>query len=185
MFKPMIILAMKKLHTDFAERLAEICLDRGLKPHGRQAGLVRMMKTHGLQVTQPGVKKWFDGEAIPDTDKCIELAIWSGVQFEWLMTGRGRKYIYGEQPSDTISSVAEKMAVMSPQQQYQIMQLVDIIAHPVPPAIDTATTAATTSAPVTAAPPAVEKPMLKRPASAVSGGPPRTHTKPHTHKKTA
>lgn len=70
----------------FAARLAEICAEKGLRDHGRQAELGRILK-----VSQPAVGKWFNGETFPDLDRMVEISEWAGVNLEWLMTGRGPK----------------------------------------------------------------------------------------------
>ena len=125
-----MLVIMKDARIAFAERLSEVCSDKGLRPHGRQAAMVRNLKARGIDVTQPAVKKWFDGEVIPDTDKCIEIAIWGDVCFEWLMTGRGPKRINELYPSRTIAHVAEVMRAMEPEQQYKAAQIVDLFAQP-------------------------------------------------------
>lgn len=121
----LILLPMKDARLAFAERLVEICTENKLRPHGRQAALARMLK-----ITQPAVKKWFDGESIPDTEKIIELATWAGVCFEWLMTGRGPKRIDELYPTKAIAHVAEIMQAMEPQQQYLVARLADQVAQP-------------------------------------------------------
>jgi len=115
----------KDTRLAFAERLIEICTEKGLKAHGRQAALARLLK-----VTQPAVKKWFDGDAIPDTDKIIDLAVWGNVCFEWLITGRGPKRINELYPTKAIAHVAEIMKVMEPEQQYLVARLADQVAQP-------------------------------------------------------
>lgn len=116
---------MKIPHTAFAARLAEICQSKGLKPHGRQAGLARVLTSLDRPITQPAIKKWFDGEALPDMDKFILLATWGGVHLEWLMTGRGPKQINTVYSSDEIYYVAEKMKSMDIEQQRLVARLVD------------------------------------------------------------
>ena len=115
----------KDARLAFAERLIEICTEKGLKAHGRQAALARQLK-----VTQPAVKKWFDGDSIPDTDKIIDLAIWGNVCFEWLTTGRGPKRIDELYPTKAIAHVAEIMQTMEPEQQYLVVRLADQVAKP-------------------------------------------------------
>lgn len=116
---------MKDVRLAFSERLIEICTEKKLRPHGRQAALARLLK-----ITQPAVKKWFDGDSIPDTDKVIELAVWGGVCFEWLLTGRGPKRIDELYPTKAIAHVAEIMQAMEPEQQYLVARLADQVAKP-------------------------------------------------------
>ncbi|HSH86868.1 MAG TPA: hypothetical protein VK958_06415 [Methylophilus sp.] len=58
----------------FAALLKQLCEDAGLKERGRQADIVRLFKHHGIVISQPAVKKYFDGEALPDMDKALVLA---------------------------------------------------------------------------------------------------------------
>lgn len=120
-----ILSPMKDVRLAFSERLIEICTEKNLRPHGRQAALARLLK-----ITQPAVKKWFDGESIPDTDKVIELAVWGGVCFEWLMTGRGPKRIDELYPTKAIAHVAEIMQAMEPEQQHLVARLADQVKKP-------------------------------------------------------
>jgi transcriptional regulator with XRE-family HTH domain len=82
---------MKDARLAFADRLKQMCADKDLREHGRQAALARLLK-----ISQPAVKKWFDGEALPEMEKLVDLAIWGGVAIEWLVTGRGAKRISGD-----------------------------------------------------------------------------------------
>lgn len=58
----------------FATLLKQLCDKADLKERGRQAFIVRLLKQNGIVISQPAVKKWFDGEALPDTDKALVLA---------------------------------------------------------------------------------------------------------------
>jgi hypothetical protein len=116
---------MKDARLAFAERLIEICTEKKLRPHGRQAALGRLFR-----VTQPAVKKWFDGTSLPDTEKTIEIAQWGGVCFEWLMTGRGPKRIEDLYPSKAIAHVATVMQAMEPDQQSLVARLADQVVKP-------------------------------------------------------
>ncbi len=70
----------------FAQRLTEICVDKGVKDHGKQRFLAGLLK-----VSQPAVGKWFNGDSFPELDKMVQLADWASVNLDWLMTGRGPK----------------------------------------------------------------------------------------------
>lgn len=72
----------------FAVRLNELCDDMGVPPKG-QARQTLVGKLFG--VTQKGARRWLEGEGLPETKKCIQIATWGSVNFEWLMTGRGPK----------------------------------------------------------------------------------------------
>ena len=118
-----MLAAMKTLRLEFSRRLIEIAESKGLKERGRQAAVAKICK-----VTQPAVKKWFDGDALPGMDHCISLAEWGGVCFEWLMTGRGPKHPGDVYHSNAIARVVATMEKMEEQQQYLISRIADEIA---------------------------------------------------------
>lgn len=74
----------------FAERLNELCDEHKLPPKGkgRQVEVARM-----FDVSQKGARKWLEGEGLPTLEKTIEIAQRFGVQTEWLLSGRGDKYV--------------------------------------------------------------------------------------------
>ncbi len=109
----------------FAERLKEIADAKGLKQRGRQSALAKL-----LDITQPAVKKWFDGDSLPELEHMIRLATWAGVCVEWLCTGRGPKSPDTPYPTQAIARVAKVMESMSEQQQYLAARLVDQVVQP-------------------------------------------------------
>lgn len=74
----------------FAARLNAICDDNNIPPKGkgRQTSLSKMFK-----LSQNAVLKWLEGEGYPSLDMAQQIATWSGVHLEWLLTGRGPKDI--------------------------------------------------------------------------------------------
>lgn len=74
----------------FAARLNEICDDMKVPPKG-QARQTTLAIIFGI--TQKGVRKWLEGEGYPSIDMARRIAMWADVHFEWLMTGRGPKWI--------------------------------------------------------------------------------------------
>ncbi|MBK7492708.1 MAG: helix-turn-helix transcriptional regulator [Nitrosomonas sp.] len=85
-----IILNMAKTEEKiaFSKRLAELCEEKGLKDRGRQTAL---RKVCGLK--QQSVNKWFNGEAVPEYENSVALCKYFNCHYEWLMTGRGEKYM--------------------------------------------------------------------------------------------
>ncbi|WP_186061020.1 helix-turn-helix domain-containing protein [Burkholderia gladioli] len=69
----------------FADRLNLVLDEEGYPPKGsgRQN---KLAKDWGL--SQKGVRKWLEGEGVPETTRLIEMAKRYGVSFEWLATGR-------------------------------------------------------------------------------------------------
>lgn len=72
----------------FSRRLNEALDDAGFaeKGAGRQVALAAKCK-----VSQNAVRKWLEGESIPEVSRLMQLAVDFNVAFEWLATGRGEK----------------------------------------------------------------------------------------------
>lgn len=113
----------------FSLRLNELCDENPdeIPPayKGRQVALATK-----FSVTPNGARKWLQGDTYPAIDKCIEIAKWAGVNFEWLMTGNGPKRPGELYPTRAIAHVAEVMQAMEPEQQYKIAQMADLFAQP-------------------------------------------------------
>jgi len=70
----------------FAARLNEVCSDADMPERGRQTALAAK-----FQVTPNAARKWLLGLGMPEYEVAVAIAKWGGVNFEWLMTGRGPK----------------------------------------------------------------------------------------------
>lgn len=81
-------MATELIRTAFAKRLNEVLDDHQIaeKGEGRQ---MAVSKAFGL--TPKGVRKWLEGEGVPELTRVVEIAIKYGVCVEWLLTGRGEK----------------------------------------------------------------------------------------------
>lgn len=88
----------------FAARLNALLDEMGIPPKGkaRQTAVAKE-----FDVSQNGARKWLEAEGYPTLAMCKRIAIWSGVQVEWLLTGRGDKQIYA---AGTARHVAERPA---------------------------------------------------------------------------
>lgn len=95
------------------------------KHHARQ---IVVAKQFG--VTPNGARKWLEGESTPGYERCVEIALWADVRFEWLMTGRGPKRAGDIYQSKAIEHVAVLMQAMEPEQQYLAVRLLDQITAP-------------------------------------------------------
>lgn len=73
----------------FSARLNEVLDEHGVasKGAGRQ---IAVGKEFG--VTQNAVRKWLEGEGVPELTRSIEIAQRYRVCVEWLLTGNGSKY---------------------------------------------------------------------------------------------
>lgn len=56
--------------------------------------LVKEFKKRGVEITQPGVGKWYHGEAMPEVDNMVTLAEILGVNVNWLWSGAGPRHPY-------------------------------------------------------------------------------------------
>jgi hypothetical protein len=121
---------MKNIRLGFSERLAEICADRKLFQHGRQAALMRVFKGQGMKVSQPAIKKWFDRESLPETEKIIFLAIWADVTVEWLMTGRGPKRLGEVYATPSIAGMVEVMQTLETSEQAKLLRMAIALKEP-------------------------------------------------------
>lgn len=71
----------------FAQRLRELCDDKGLPERGRQSRLGARFK-----VSQQAARKWLDGLNYPDTRTIVAIAAWAEVNVNWLLQGVGPKH---------------------------------------------------------------------------------------------
>lgn len=109
----------------FAVRLAEICEDMDIRPHGRQVFLARKLK-----VSQQAVGKWLKGENLPDLNNLIDLADWAGVNLEWLQTGRGPKMAMARSPeSKFVFEVIEELRDDDEEPPPVVQEVIDFIAY--------------------------------------------------------
>ncbi|KVH55260.1 hypothetical protein [Burkholderia cepacia] len=69
----------------FSDRLNLVLDEEGFPPkgNGRQ---IRLAKDWAL--TAKGVRKWLEGEGVPELTRLMEMAKRYSVNFEWLATGR-------------------------------------------------------------------------------------------------
>lgn len=102
----------------FAARLNELCDDMKLPPkgEGRQVALAKE-----FEVSQKGARKWLEAEAMPQTQKIIEMARWADVSTEWLLSGRGEKRLPTPDKkfvtSEQMARVLEAMQNLAPYEQ--------------------------------------------------------------------
>ena len=72
--------------VDFPSRLNQALDAAGFAPEGagRQQALAKK-----LDVSQQAAGKWLRGETLPELGRVIEIALFTGRNVEWLLTGRG------------------------------------------------------------------------------------------------
>lgn len=75
----------EQIYLQFSERLHKACDHAGLpRDRGRATELGKL-----VGVGYKGAGKWLNGDGMPDMGNATDLAKELGVNFEWLMTGRG------------------------------------------------------------------------------------------------
>ncbi|MCX4178440.1 S24 family peptidase [Enterobacter sp. HSTU-ASh6] len=80
----------------FTARLLHVCQLAGLTGRGRNKNLADLLNKAGVEITTPGVWKWFNAQAIPDSQKIVALSKVLGVRAEWLEYGVGEPTDSGE-----------------------------------------------------------------------------------------
>ncbi|EOH6333344.1 TPA: S24 family peptidase [Citrobacter koseri] len=80
----------------FTARLLHVCQLAGLTGRGRNKNLADLLNKAGVEITTPGVWKWFNAQAIPDSQKIVALSKVLGVRAEWLEYGVGETTDSGE-----------------------------------------------------------------------------------------
>lgn len=119
---------MKEERLKFSERFTEIAKQLGYDGHGKQTSLARH-----YNLAQPSVKKWFDGDAMPDFEICVDLCKRSRVHYEWFMTGRGPKSMDDIPLEDArMAHVLTAMQTMSDYKIDQTVKIVDTLAERAP-----------------------------------------------------
>lgn len=105
------------LNKQFSERLHAACLDAGVAGRGLPKRIQAALKKHGISISEPGIWKWLNAAAIPDSTNILALSRWLGVRSEWLEYGRGlvRDDDHGQQPHtvDVISSDYYRVDVLN------------------------------------------------------------------------
>ncbi|MFW5392157.1 helix-turn-helix transcriptional regulator [Yersinia sp. 2544 StPb PI] len=77
------------LNKQFSERLHAACLDAGVAGRGLPKRIQAALKKQSVKISEPGIWKWLNAAAIPDSTNILALSRWLGVRSEWLEYGRG------------------------------------------------------------------------------------------------
>ena len=108
---------------EFAKRMNKVADWLGIPPKGnnRQSALGKI-----FGVSQESARKWLEGESLPQTQKCIEIAKRAKVSFDWLMTGRGVGF-YENTPE---AQVYKAMQNMDEATKYQVVKISNSLSEP-------------------------------------------------------
>ncbi len=109
----------------FWDRLTEAFGEAGYETS--QSGVARRMG-----VGQSAVAKWANGTGLPTLRKCIEIARITGVNTEWLVSGRGSKKEQGALVDETTKQLLERIADASDSDRREILAFVEfkLASHP-------------------------------------------------------
>jgi hypothetical protein len=118
-------MAIDKELKAFAARMNEICDDMGVPPKGKGRQTTIAAR---FTVSQRAALKWLEGETYPSVDHARAISRWSGVRFEWLMTGEGDKKTGYRTSDSSIQHVVSVMQAMEPEQRYLVSSVVDTIS---------------------------------------------------------
>ncbi|MBE8812233.1 S24 family peptidase [Serratia marcescens] len=78
-----------ELKEKFTERLRAACLEAGVGGRGLPKRMKDALAKQGISITEPGIWKWMNAAAIPDSVNILALSRWLHVRPEWLEYGRG------------------------------------------------------------------------------------------------
>jgi len=110
----MVMIDKQRLKIEFSERLNEACNDLGwpekpVKPTKTSDGVLsrvqhlRKKLSKHFKISQPGIRKWFIGESVPDATNIGYVANALRVNLVWLTTGEGEKSPYHLQANNVES----------------------------------------------------------------------------------
>lgn len=155
-------------------------LSERIKKARQHAKLTQEQLSSKSGVAQQVISKLENGKQL-ETAGIVKIARACKVSADWLEDETGPMLLpvstgYGQ--PEYIRNVIETMRVMEPTEQYLAARLIETIANPIPVAQEI--TAAAQPEPI---PLASENPPHPRPASSVSGGPPKQQKKHIARKK--
>lgn len=113
---------MRNIKLEFAARVNYVADKLGVPAKGKNRQ-ERLGKMFG--VSQESARKWLEGESIPKTETCIEMALKANVDINWFLTGRGIPD-YGNNPE---SKVLQIMQHMDEATKYQAVKIVDALTE--------------------------------------------------------
>jgi transcriptional regulator with XRE-family HTH domain len=113
--------------TEFWNRLTTAFAEAGMETS--QSAIAR-----SLELGQSAVAKWAHGVGLPTLRKSIQIAKITGVNVEWLITGRGPKKEQGGSVDETTKQLLERLAEASPEDRREILAFIEFKLANTPPA---------------------------------------------------
>lgn len=104
--------------SDFWDRLTTAFAEAGLDTS--QSAVARQ-----LDIGQSAVAKWAHGAGLPTLRKCIQIAKLTGVNTEWLISGRGNKKQEGDPVDELTQQLLERLADASEASKREILAFVE------------------------------------------------------------
>ena len=113
--------------AEFAQRLNEMCDEGGVPPKGkaRQAIVAKL-----FDVSQKGARKWLEGEGFPSQQKGIQICRHWNVHYDWLMTGRGQKYVTTARPPRKLEIAFRLMQELPEYKLDEAIKILAVLAEP-------------------------------------------------------
>jgi transcriptional regulator with XRE-family HTH domain len=106
------------MSTEFWDRLTASFAEAGFETS--QSAIARR-----LEIGQSAVAKWAHGAGLPTLRKCIQIAKITGVNTEWLITGRGNKKQGGGMVDEVTRELLERLADVSPTDRREILAFIE------------------------------------------------------------
>jgi transcriptional regulator with XRE-family HTH domain len=112
-----------EIYAGFAKRLVDLCEDKKLPLHGRQAVLARV-----CGIKPSSVNKWFNAISLPDAQNLLKIADWGNTTVDWLLYGRKPiSYADMDQPTKHVLQIMEKL---DSTQKNKAVKMFDLFAEP-------------------------------------------------------
>lgn len=105
--QPMV--TKEELRLGFSKRLNEACDKAGVRVRGRAVDIQKLLKSKKIPVTTTAIGKWLNGEAVPEQDKLLPLALWLEVRPSWLEYGEGNRLNEAQSTYATNTSKGPKL----------------------------------------------------------------------------
>lgn len=109
------------VNQDFWHRMVEAFEDAGYETS--QSAIARQ-----LELGQSAVAKWAHGSGYPTLRKCIQIARLTGVNVEWLLTGRGNKKAQGADMDELTHALLDRWVDLPEAAKREILEFIEFRA---------------------------------------------------------
>lgn len=117
-----------KAKSDFAQRLNKTLDACGVKSRGRASEVHKQFLLRDIEITQPAIRKWLEGESLPGRSNILILAAWLGVRPEWLEYGQeDENYAIHYPPVSDLSVIQRRLDDMDQARRSVVGEVISLI----------------------------------------------------------